>query len=555
MPMKTENIAPIFKTNLDTKSEQYLQNKKMMLEKLVFLDELLDLAELGGGQRHHERLAKRGKMPVRERIMNVLDPDSPFLEIQPYAGYGTNNYNVGGGCVSGIGIISGVECVIFANDPTVKAGAMTVYVGEKWNRAMEISRDNHIPFISFVESAGGDLSVSGSGGGENPPEAPSLHQNHFASTGRFFYDMTELSKLRIPVISVVFGSSTAGGAYQPGMSDYNIFIKGQSKAFLAGPPLVKMATGEESDDETLGGAKMHSEQSGLSDYLAEDEMDALRICREIVSHLNWNKKGLGPQKISTDPIYNSEELLGIISEDLKSAVDIREIIARFSDGSKFEEFKPLYGPTMVCGWTSVHGYQVGILGNNGPIYPESAEKAATFIQLCNKRNIPLIFLHNVTGFLVGKDFESQGIIKKGSQLINAVSNSTVPHITFIVGASYGAGTYAMSGKAFNNRFTFLWPTAKIAVMGPEQMAGVMSIVRKAKALRDGKDFDEKADDELKKMVIGYLEKLSRGLVASSMVTDDGIIDPRDTRDVIGFCLSIINNIPIEGAREYGVFRL
>ena len=555
MPMKTENIAPIFKSNLDTKSEQYLQNKKMMLEKLVFLDELLDLAELGGGQRHHERLAKRGKMPVRERIMNVLDPDSPFLEIQPYAGYGTNNYNVGGGCVSGIGIISGVECVIFANDPTVKAGAMTVYVGEKWNRAMEISRDNHIPFISFVESAGGDLSVSGSGGGENPPEAPSLHQNHFASTGRFFYDMTELSKLRIPVISVVFGSSTAGGAYQPGMSDYNIFIKGQSKAFLAGPPLVKMATGEESDDETLGGAKMHSEQSGLSDYLAEDEMDALRICREVVSHLNWNKKGLGPQKISTDPIYNSEELLGIISEDLKSAVDIREIIARFSDGSKFEEFKPLYGPTMVCGWTSVHGYQVGILGNNGPIYPESAEKAATFIQLCNKRNIPLIFLHNVTGFLVGKDFESQGIIKKGSQLINAVSNSTVPHITFIVGASYGAGTYAMSGKAFNNRFTFLWPTAKIAVMGPEQMAGVMSIVRKAKALRDGKGFDEKADDELKKMVIGYLEKLSRGLVASSMVTDDGIIDPRDTRDVIGFCLSIINNIPIEGAREYGVFRL
>ena len=555
MPMKTENIAPIFKSNLDTKSEQYLQNKKMMLEKLVFLDELLDLAELGGGQRHHERLAKRGKMPVRERIMNVLDPDSPFLEIQPYAGYGTNNYNVGGGCVSGIGIISGVECVIFANDPTVKAGAMTVYVGEKWNRAMEISRDNHIPFISFVESAGGDLSVSGSGGGENPPEAPSLHQNHFASTGRFFYDMTELSKLRIPVISVVFGSSTAGGAYQPGMSDYNIFIKGQSKAFLAGPPLVKMATGEESDDETLGGAKMHSEQSGLSDYLAEDEMDALIICREVVSHLNWNKKGLGPQKISTDPIYNSEELLGIISEDLKSAVDIREIIARFSDGSKFEEFKPLYGPTMVCGWTSVHGYQVGILGNNGPIYPESAEKAATFIQLCNKRNIPLIFLHNVTGFLVGKDFESQGIIKKGSQLINAVSNSTVPHITFIVGASYGAGTYAMSGKAFNNRFTFLWPTAKIAVMGPEQMAGVMSIVRKAKALRDGKDFDEKADDELKKMVIGYLEKLSRGLVASSMVTDDGIIDPRDTRDVIGFCLSIINNIPIEGAREYGVFRL
>jgi acetyl-CoA carboxylase carboxyltransferase component len=553
--MKTENIAPVIRTNLDTKSELYLKNKEMMLEKLVFLDELLDLAEIGGGARHHERLAKRGKMPVRERVMNVIDPDSPFLEIQPFAGYGTDNFNVGGGCVSGVGIVSGVECVIFANDPTVKAGAMTVYVGEKWARAIEISRENKIPFISFVESAGGDLSVSGLNQGGTPPISPSIQSPHFAATGRFFYEMTELSKLRIPVISVVFGSSTAGGAYQPGMSDYNIFIKDQSMAFLAGPPLVKMATGEESDSETLGGAKMHSEKSGLSDYLAEDEMDALRLCRQVVSHLNWDKTGLEPKKISSDPIYNQEELLGILAEDLKSAVDIKEIIARFSDGSKFEEFKPLYGPTMVCGWTSVHGYQVGILGNNGPIYPESAEKAASFIQLCNKRNIPLIFLHNVTGFLVGKDFESQGIIKKGSQLINAVSNSMVPHITIVVGASYGAGTYAMSGKAYNNRFTFLWPTAKIAVMGPEQMAGVMSIVRKAKALRDGQKFDEKADEQIKKMVIDYLEGMSLGLVASSMVTDDGIIDPRDTRDIIGFCLSIVSNQPIEGAEEYGVFRL
>ena len=552
--MKKENIAPKLKSTLDTKSEQFIKNKEMMLDKLKFLDSLLDLAEIGGGLHHHERLAKRGKMPVRERVMNVLDPDTPFLEIQPYAAYGTNNYNVGGGCVSGIGIISGVECVIFANDPSVKAGAMTVYVGEKWARAIEISRDNKIPFISFVESAGGDLNVS-RGDGDNPPIAPTLQQSHFASTGRFFYEMTELSKLRIPVISVVFGSSTAGGAYQPGMSDYNIFIKDQSKAFLAGPPLVKMATGEESDDETLGGAKMHSEISGLSDYLAEDEMDALRICREVVSHLNWTKKGNEPDIKSSEPEYNEEELLGILSEDLKSAVDIKEIIARFVDGSKFEEFKPLYGSTLVCGWATVHGYQVGILGNNGPIYPQSAEKGASFIQLCNKRNIPLIFLHNVTGFLVGKDFERQGIIKKGSQLINAVSNSTVPHITFIVGASYGAGTYAMSGKAYNNRFTFLWPTAKIAVMGPEQMAGVMSIVRRAKAMRDGKKFDEKADQQLKEMVIDYLEKLSHGLVASSMLTDDGIIDPRDTRDVIGFCLSIVNNNHVEGAKEYGVFRL
>ena len=552
--MKKENISPKIKTNLDTKSDQYRVNKEMMLEKLDFLDGLLDLAEIGGGMHHHDRLAKRGKMPVRERVLNVLDQDSPFLEIQPFAAYGTNNYNVGGGCVSGVGIISGIECVIFANDPTVKAGAMTVYVGAKWKRALEIARENKIPFISFVESAGGDLSV-GNNKSDTPPIAPSLQQDHFASTGRFFYEMTELSKLRIPVISVVFGSSTAGGAYQPGMSDYNIFIKDQSKAFLAGPPLVKMATGEESDDETLGGAQMHSEVSGLSDYLADDEMDALRICREVVSHLNWSKNGNKPSIESAEPIYEQDELLGILSEDLKSAVDIKEIIARFSDGSRFEEFKPLYGSSLVCGWASVHGYQIGIIGNNGPIYPESAEKGASFIQLCNKRDIPLIFLHNVTGFLVGKDFERQGIIKKGSQLINAVSNSTVPHITFIVGASYGAGTYAMSGQAFNNRFTFLWPTAKIAVMGPEQMAGVMSIVRKAKAKRDGKKFDEKADKQLREMVVDFLEKLSHGLVASSMLTDDGIIDPRDTRDVIGFCLSIVSNNVVKGAKEYGVFRL
>src|SRR6056300_766707 len=546
-----KNIAPTLKTNLNTSSDIFIKNKDMMLDKINYLNSLLKEVEMGGGQYHLDRLAAKGKMPVRDRVKNLLDQDAPFLELSPYAAWGTS-YTVGGGCVGGIGVVAGKECVIFANDPSVLGGAMSVYVWEKWMRCIEVARENRLPFINLVESAGADL--RGRQDTSNN-KARQLDNFHFASSGRTFYEMTELSKLKIPVVSIVFGSSTAGGAYQPGMSDYNIFIKNQSKAFLAGPPLVQMATGEISDDETLGGAKMHSEVSGFSDYLAEDEMDALRICREVVSHLNWKKRGDTPSKIATNPIYDSEEMLGIISEDLKSAVDIKEVIARFSDGSKFEEFKPLYGPTMVCGWTSVHGYQVGILGNNGPIYPESAEKAASFIQLCNKRNIPLIFLHNVTGFLVGKEFESQGIIKKGSQLINAVSNSMVPHITFIVGASYGAGTYAMSGKAFNNRFTFLWPTAKIAVMGPEQMAGVMSIVRKAKTLRDGKDFDEKADEQTKKFVIDYLEKLSRGLVASSMTTDDGIVDPRDTRDIIGFCLSIVNNNLVEGAKEYGVFRL
>ena len=549
-----KNLAPKIKSNLDTNSEEFSQNKEMMLDKISFLDELLDKAKLGGGKHHHERLAKRGKMPVRERVFNLLDPDTPFLEIAPFAAYGTE-FTVGGGCVCGIGVVAGTECVIFANDPSVLAGAMTVYVGEKWNRAMEIARVNRLPYINFVESAGGDLRMGTGKKGDQPPIAPTIGHTHFAATGRFFYDMTELSKMRIPVISVVFGSSTAGGAYQPGMSDYNIFVKDQAKVFLAGPPLVKMATGEESDDETLGGAKMHSEVSGLSDYLAEDEMDAIRLCRNVVSHLHWEKEGMDPTLVGDEPTLNPEELLGLVDEDLKSPLDIREVIGRIVDGSRFEEYKPLYGKTMICGWSMMHGYPVGIVGNNGPIYPESAEKAATFIQLCNKRNMPIIFLQNVTGFLVGKDFERQAIIKKGSQLINAVSNSTVPHITIIVGSSYGAGTYAMSGKAYDNKFTFLWPTAKIAVMGPKQIAGVMSIVRRGQAARKGEKFDEKADAEIVKMVENAAEQMSLGLVASSMITDDGIIDPRDTRTIIGFCLSVINNSEIKGASEFGVFRL
>ncbi len=549
-----KNLAPKIKSNLDTNSEEFSHNKEMMLDKISFLDELLDKAKLGGGTHHHERLAKRGKMPVRERVFNLLDPDTPFLEIAPFAAYGTE-FTVGGGCVCGIGVVAGTECVIFANDPSVLAGAMTVYVGEKWNRAMEIARVNRLPYINFVESAGGDLRMGTGKKGDQPPVAPTIGHTHFAATGRFFYDMTELSKMRIPVISVVFGSSTAGGAYQPGMSDYNIFVKDQAKVFLAGPPLVKMATGEESDDETLGGAKMHSEVSGLSDYLAEDEMDAIRLCRNVVSHLHWEKQGIEPTSVGDEPTLDPEELLGMVDEDLKSPLDIREVIGRIVDGSRFEEYKPLYGKTMICGWSMMHGYPVGIVGNNGPIYPESAEKAATFIQLCNKRNMPIIFLQNVTGFLVGKDFERQAIIKKGSQLINAVSNSTVPHITIIVGSSYGAGTYAMSGKAYDNKFTFLWPTAKIAVMGPKQIAGVMSIVRRGQAARKGEKFDEKADTEIVKMVENAAEQMSLGLVASSMITDDGIIDPRDTRRIIGFCLSVINNSEIKGASEFGVFRL
>jgi acetyl-CoA carboxylase carboxyltransferase component len=548
--MEIKKIKRQIISSLDSQGSQFEVNSNAMKNKIQEIDNLLDQAELGGGEHHHERLAKRGKMSIRDRIFNVLDPDTPFLEISPLAAY-DSEYAIGGGAVAGIGIISGVECVIFGNDPTVLAGALTHYASKKWGRCIEIARDNGIPYISFVESAGADLRI-------NPmsKEKPwNIGTGHFAETGRWFYEMTELSKMRIPTIAVVFGSSTAGGAYQPGMSDYNIFVKEQSKVFLAGPPLVKMATGEESDDETLGGAQMHSEVSGLSDYLAEDEMDALRICREVISHLNWKKAEHDPIKKSEDPIYSSNDLLGLVSPDLKTPFDIKEAIARFVDGSRFEEFKPLFGPTIVTGWAEIHGYPVGIIGNNGAIYPDSAQKAAHFIQLCNKTDTPIIFLQNVTGFLVGKEFERDGIVKKGSQMINAVSNSTVPHITIILGASYGAGTYAMSGRAFNNRFTFLWPSAKIAVMGGKQIAGVMSMVRRARAKRKGEDFDEKQDQLLTQAVEQLQEQGSLALEATGLISDDGIIDPRDTRTVLGICLSIAGNKAIKGTEEYGVFRL
>jgi acetyl-CoA carboxylase carboxyltransferase component len=316
-----------------------------------------------------------------------------------------------------------------------------------------------------------------------------------------------------------------------------------------------MATGEDSDDETLGGAQMHAEVSGLGEYLAEDERDALRLCREVMSHLNWRKPGPPPSLRADEPVLDPEELLGIVSPDLRRPVEIRDVIGRIVDGSRFEEFKPRYGATLVCGFVSIHGYPLGILGNNGVLTPEAAEKAAHFIQLANQIDVPLLFLQNLTGFVVGKDFEQAGIIKKGSQMINAVTNSTVPHFTVIIGASYGAGTYAMSGRAFENRFTFIWPSAKIAVMGGKQIAGVMSMVRRGQAARKGEPFDEETDARIRAAVEAVQEKGSIALEATGAISDDGIIDPRDTRTALGICLSVVRNVPIEGARAYGVFRL
>ena len=538
-------------SQLNTRAEVFQKNRSDALEALEQIDELLQQVEAGGGPEAMARLASRDKMPIRERIGLVLDRDSPFLEISPLAAW-NSHYNVGSGFVLGIGQISGVESVILGHDPSVRAGAFNDFNGKKLMRGLEIARDNRLPYVQFVESAGADLrGVTG----EDPAEAMKRAVGHFAESGRLFYEISELSKLRIPTVSVVFGSSTAGGAYQPGMSDYNIFIKKQSKVFLGGPPLVKMATGEDAEDETLGGAEMHCTISGLGDYLAEDEADGIRLCREVMAHLNWRKLGPGPSRIVEEPIYDPSELLGMVSKDLRSPLDIREVIARVVDGSRFEEFKPNYGPTLVCGWASLHGFPIGILGNNGVLFSEAAEKAAQFIQLCNQIDTPLLFLHNITGYMVGTEYEQGGITKNGSKMINAVSNSTVPHLTVICGASYGAGNYGMSGRAFNTRFTFIWPLAKIAVMGPKQMAGVMSIVGRAAAKRRGREFDEEADKKRAEIVEYWMEKRSLGLFATSRVSDDGMIDPRDTRTVLAIALSACHSQKVEGARGYAVWRM
>ncbi len=543
---------PVLASQLDLRSDRFKINRDHMLETLDGLEKLYAEAAAGGGEETLARLRKRGKMPLRERISMVLDRDSPFLEISPLAAW-RSNFNVGSGFVVGIGVIEGVECVILGHDPSVRAGAFNAFNAKKLMRGLEIARTNRMPYVQFVESAGADL--RGDSGDRDPEAAIRREVGHFAESGRLFYEITELSKMRIPTISLVFGASTAGGAYQPGMSDYNIFIRGQSKVFLGGPPLVKMATGEDADEESLGGAQMHCAVSGLGDYLAEDEMDGIRMCREVVRHLNWRKEGPEPSLPADEPVLNAEDLLGIVSPDLRTPFDMREVIGRIVDGSRFEEFKPLYGPTLVTGWASIHGYPIGVLGNNGALFSESSEKAAQFIQLCNQIDVPLLFLHNITGFIVGTDFEQNGITKNGSKMINAVSNSTVPHLTVICGASYGAGNYGMSGRAFGTRFNFIWPTAKIAVMGPKQMAGVMTIVQRSATERRGEVFDEAANDKRVEAVEHWAEERSKGLFATSRVSDDGMIDPRDTRTVLAIALSACHNKAVKGTKEFGTWRM
>ncbi|BCQ07776.1 acetyl-CoA carboxylase carboxyltransferase subunit [Mycobacterium heckeshornense] len=529
----------VLQSTLDPASPAYTEAASALTAKLAEIDGELAKALAGGGPRYVERHHSRGKLTARERIELLVDPDSPFLELCPLAAWGSE-FQVGASVVAGIGAVSGVECIIVANDPTVKGGTSNPWTLRKILRANQIAFQNRLPVISLVESGGADLPTQ---------------KEVFIPGGQMFRDLTRLSAAGIPTIALVFGNSTAGGAYVPGMSDHVVMIKERSKVFLAGPPLVKMATGEESDDESLGGAEMHARISGLADYFALDELDALRIGRQIVARLNWKKLGPAPGPV-IEPRYDAEELLGIVPSDLRIPFDPREVIARIVDGSEFDEFKPLYGSSLVTGWARLHGYPLGILANaRGILFSEESQKATQFIQLANRSDTPLLFLHNTTGYMVGKDYEERGMIKHGSMMINAVSNSTVPHISLLIGASYGAGHYGMCGRAYDPRFLFAWPSAKAAVMGGAQLAGVISIVNRAAAQARGQQFDEEADAALRAAIEAQIEAESLPLFLSGRLYDDGVIDPRDTRTVLGMCLSAIANAPIKGTSNFGVFRM
>jgi acetyl-CoA carboxylase carboxyltransferase component len=530
----------MLQTALDPCSEDFAANRDAMIAKLAAVEAEHAKALAGGGTKYVERHHARGKLLPRERIELLLDPDSAFLELSPLAGWGSD-FQVGASVVTGIGVVEGIECLVVANDPTVRGGASNPWTMRKIFRANDIALQNRLPVISLVESGGADLPTQ---------------KEIFIPGGRLFRDLTRLSAAGIPSIALVFGNSTAGGAYVPGMSDHVVMVKERSKVFLAGPPLVKMATGEDADDEELGGAEMHARTSGLADYFALDEHDALRIGRRIVARLNWRKLGPEPAAAASDPIADPEDLLGIVPPDLKVPFDPREVIARVVDGSDFDEFKPWYGDSLVTGWARVHGYPVGILANaRGVLFSAESQKATQFIQLANQVDTPLLFLHNTTGYMVGTEYEQAGIIKHGAQMINAVSNSKVPHISLLIGASYGAGHYGMCGRAFDPRFLFAWPSAKAAVMGPQQLAGVLSIVARAAAAGTGRPYEEDQDAAMRAAVEGQIEAESLPIFLSGRLYDDGIIDPRDTRTVLGLCLSVIHSAPVAGADRFGVFRM
>ncbi|WP_312199791.1 carboxyl transferase domain-containing protein [Stutzerimonas balearica] len=533
----------ILHTQLNTRSPEFAANSAAMLEQVNDLRALLGRISEGGGAIAQQRHTARGKLLVRERINALLDPGSAFLEVSALAAHEVYGEDVpAAGVVAGIGRVEGVECMIIGNDATVKGGSYYPLTVKKHIRAQTIAQQNRLPCIYLVDS-----------GGANLPRQDEVFpdREHF---GRIFFNQANMSAQGIPQIAVVMGSCTAGGAYVPAMADETIMVRNQATIFLAGPPLVKAATGEVVTAEELGGADVHCKTSGVADHYAENDAHALAIARRCVANLNWRKQGRVESAAPRAPLYASEELYGVIPADAKQPFDVREVIARLVDGSEFDEFKALFGTTLVCGFARLHGYPIAILANNGILFAEAAQKGAHFIELACQRGIPLLFLQNITGFMVGQKYEAGGIAKHGAKLVTAVACARVPKFTVIIGGSFGAGNYGMCGRAYDPRFLWMWPNARIGVMGAAQAAGVLTQVKREQAERSGKTLSAEEEEAIRQPILEQYERQGHPYYSSARLWDDGVIDPAQTREVLALALSASLNAPIEPT-PFGVFRM
>ncbi|WKZ37248.1 MAG: carboxyl transferase domain-containing protein [Anaerolineales bacterium] len=535
-------------TSVSPNDPQFLENKKHNNGLAHTLRERLAEVRQGGGEKYRKRHEEQGKLFVRDRIERLLDPGSPFLELSPLAAVGMYDLEApGAGIVTGIGRVSNREVLIIANDATVKGGSYFPLTVKKHLRAQQIAEENHLPCLYLVDSGGANLPFQD----EVFPDV-----NHF---GRIFYNQARMSARRIPQIAAVMGSCTAGGAYVPAMSDEAVIVKGAGTIFLGGPPLVKAATGEDVTAEELGGADVHTRKSGVADHFAEDDDHAIEILRSIVEtlprghvHSHLSALDVAPPE---EPLYHADELYGVLPRAFKESFDVREIIARIVDGSKFREFKARYGTTLVCGFARIHGYPVGVIANNGVLFSESALKGTHFIELCDQRGIPLIFLQNITGFMVGKEYETGGIAKDGAKMVHAVATTRVPKLTLVIGGSFGAGNYAMAGRAYGSRFLWMWPNARISVMGGEQAANVLLTIKQDQLAREGKPaLSAEEAEEFKRPLLEKYEREGSPYHSSARLWDDGVIDPVDTRQVLGLALSVVLNAPVE-EQGFGVFRM
>lgn len=533
----------IFESKINTDSPEFAENRDEMQRVVTDFHEKREQIALGGHEKARQKHLDRGKMLPRQRVENLLDMGSPFLELSQFAGYEVYEDDVpSAGVIAGIGRVNGIETMIVANDATVKGGTYFPLTVKKHLRAQEIAAQNNLPCIYLVDSGGAFLPKQD----EVFPD-----KEHF---GRIFYNQANMSARGIAQIAAVMGSCTAGGAYVPAMADETIIVKEQGTIFLGGPPLVKAATGEEVSAEDLGGADVHCRQSGVADHYAQNDGHALALCRQVVGGLNKEKNIDMAVKEAVEPRYDADEIYGIIPKDRRKPFDVREIIARIVDDSDFDEFKQFYGDTLVCGFAHIYGYPVGIVANNGILFSESAVKGAHFVELCAKRKIPLVFLQNITGFMVGKDYESGGIAKDGAKLVHAVSCAQVPKFTILIGGSFGAGNYGMCGRAYNPRFLFSWPNSRISVMGGEQAASVLATVKRDAIEAKGDSWSAEDEESFKQPIRDQYEHQGHPYYASARLWDDGIIDPADTRKVLGLSISASLNAPIEES-QFGIFRM